>query len=141
LVIDEKADTEDAGPDAAMKGAPTAVSCWAVHPGSISKLSAWQLQHRSAMRGSLGSLRPMIASTARRPAGLARVRNRSASAFGEFSRRGMRAIQFAFRAKLLKGAQVLGDPDRRVEVKRRQMASRQPSASALMRSKSTRPLA
>jgi len=45
LVVDEKADAEDAGPGAAMKGAPTAFSCWAVHPGSISKMLAWQLQH------------------------------------------------------------------------------------------------
>jgi hypothetical protein len=54
LVVDEKADGEDAGPGAAMKGAPTAFSCWAVRLGSISKMSAWQLQHRNATRGSLG---------------------------------------------------------------------------------------
>jgi hypothetical protein len=29
-LVDEKADAEDAGPGAAMKGAPTAFSCWAV---------------------------------------------------------------------------------------------------------------
>jgi hypothetical protein len=45
LVVNEKADAEDASPGAAMKGAPTAFSCWAVHPGSISKMLAWQLQH------------------------------------------------------------------------------------------------
>jgi hypothetical protein len=37
LVVDEKADAEDTGLGAAMKGAPIAFSCWAVHLGSISK--------------------------------------------------------------------------------------------------------
>jgi hypothetical protein len=73
LVVDEKAGAEDADPDAAMSGAPTAFSCWAVHLGSISKMSAWQLQHRNAMRASPGSTKSMMALTARRPGGLARV--------------------------------------------------------------------
>jgi hypothetical protein len=98
LVVDEKAGAEDADPDAAMSGAPTALSCWAVHLGSISKMSAWQLQHRNAMRASPGSTKSMMALTARRPGGLARVCRRSARAFSEFSRRGTRATKFAFRA-------------------------------------------